>query len=847
MRRSVLLPLALFSACVPALVQAQPAPAIPPPGQLDPTRSVQNPVLFSSFHQPLAEQYIWTKGDSFTSQTSTVQYTFPHDNQKVDPHYFRAHIRVDASLPHATLYIAGPRSADVYVNGSPAAHFLADPGSRLNLHVFSIDIARFLRPGDNILALSVVRGHRANGFSNNALSMQQILGNVLVAKLIPAAPGALAPPILISDASWKGSLRASDGWQNASFDDNAWPAVATLSSVEGSIEFLQWNGDAGLYNWPGYEGESPFLAHTYLPATEVRDIYAGQGSFDCASALTWSGDPVSPCEFTVHLASSPSPDEYVPSITLDFGREVTGRVQLVSDADAPATVSIAYGESLGEAHDEPYLGIDILHLAPHGSGVGPKSAFRYVQIRFLAGPPELRFKAIHLEDVYYPVRYQGSFESSDPLLNRIWETGAYTSHLCMQDDIWDAPKRDRGRWMGDTDVSGRIIDDIFADHFLIEDTLSRLIGPLPIEQHVNGIPGYSSYWFTELEHYYLHTGRKEYLASMHDQIVQLLQFMDKDFDHENHFINHTKEWLYVDWALDLNGATAETQAATTLEYVRAYRSGVRLLQELGDEGNAAHFSQRADEIAKSSQAAQFANGSFGPRWQTNAMAIISGVATTDQYSSIWQNVLSNVGKPTWRPDVITPYYGSYVLDAMARTGHREAALAWIREYWGGMINEGATSFWEAYDPAWPKDNPHVDLQADDTAGYRISLAHGWSSAPAWWLMEQVLGIVPTAAGFKETTIRPDLADLEWARGVEPTPQGPIKVDLHKEGKGKESQGLRALIDIPEGVEATVLFPVAPGTTHVRVNGESVEGNAAENGTRLVVHLTKPGHYELSSE
>jgi hypothetical protein len=414
----------------------------------------------------------------------------------------------------------------------------------------------------------------------------------------------------------------------------------------------------------------------------------------------------------------------------------------------------------------------------------------------------------------------------------------------MQDDIWDAPKRDRGRWMGDTDVSGRVIDDIFADQFLIEDTLTRLIGPLPIKEHVNGIPGYSSYWFTELEHYYLHTGRKEYLASMHDQIVGLLQFMDQDFDAHNNFINHTKEWLYVDWALDLNGATAETRAATTLEYVRAYRSGVRLLQELGDQENAAHFTQRADQLAKASQAAKFANGSFGPRWQTNAMAIISGVATTDQYVTIWQNVLSNVGKLTWRPDVISPYYGSYVLDALARTGHRDAALAWIREYWGGMIKEGATSFWEAYDPAWPKDNPHVDLQADDTAGYRISLAHGWSSAPAWWLMEQVLGIVPTAAGFKETTIRPDLADLDWARGAEPTPHGPIKIDLRKEGKGKESQALRATIDLPEGVDAAVLFPVTPGTTRVHVNGESVEGTAAENGTRLVVQLTKPGHYEI---
>ena len=45
-------------------------------------------------------------------------------------------------------------------------------------------------------------------------------------------------------------------------------------------------------------------------------------------------------------------------------------------------------------------------------------------------------------------------------------------------DIWDAPKRDRGRWMGDLDVSGRTIEDVFDDHFLMEETLDRLLGLL---------------------------------------------------------------------------------------------------------------------------------------------------------------------------------------------------------------------------------------------------------------------------------------------------------------------------------------------------------------------------------
>ena len=809
MRRPAAWSALLLASC--SLAIAQSTPSQPPLGQLDPTRSIEQPQLFSSFHQPLPEQYI---GSPVAPGASRAD--------RDAPRWFRVHFFLDAPPEAATLYLAGPRDAEVYVNGMLAAHPAADPLSRLDIHVFVVDVTRWLHNGDNVLAIQARHGRR------------------LVAKLIPAPIGVIIPPILISGPTWQVSTHETDGWQNAGFNDSSWSPVVASGSIEGDIDNFQWNEDAGLYNWPGYEGASPFLARIFLPAADVRDAYAGLGAFGNTDALTSSAENPAH-EFSVRLEPNPSGD-YTPAITLDFGREVAGRVQFNSDTDSPITVSIAYGESLGEVDNEPYLGTNIVHITPTGTAVGPKSAFRYARIRFLAGPAVVKFRSIRVEDLYYPVHYQGSFESSDPLLNRIWETGVYTTHLCMQDDLWDAPKRDRGRWMGDTDISGRVSDAVFADKFLLEDTLTRLIGPLPIHEHVNGIPGYSSYWFTELLNHDLHTGNKDYLASMHDSIVALLQFMDQDFDAQNHFINHTHEWLYVDWALDLNGETPATRATTTLEYIRAYRAGVRLLRELGDTANADHFAQRADALSKFSQDSQFANGSFGPRWQTNAMAVLAGVATPDQYGSIWTSVLSSVGQPTWRPDVISPYYGSYVLDALARIGHRADALAWIRTYWGGMINEGATSFWEAYDPAWPKDDPHVDLQADNTAGYRISLAHGWSSAPAYWLLDQVLGIVPTASGFSQTTIRPDLLDLDWARGGEPTPNGLLKVDLKK-----GDHGLDAAIDLPAGIDATILFPVPAGANHVLVNGKPQTGTPAENGARLAFHLAQPGHYDLHAE
>jgi len=99
-----------------------------------------------------------------------------------------------------------------------------------------------------------------------------------------------------------------------------------------------------------------------------------------------------------------------------------------------------------------------------------------------------------LEGIAYPVRYKASFESSDPRLNKIWETAAYTAHLCMQEGIWDGVKRDRGKWMGDMDVTARVIGTVFGDHAQIDQTLQELAGTPPFSEHVNSLASYTPLW-----------------------------------------------------------------------------------------------------------------------------------------------------------------------------------------------------------------------------------------------------------------------------------------------------------------------------------------------------------------
>jgi hypothetical protein len=654
----------------------------------------------------------------------------------------------------------------------------------------------------------------------------------MVGKIVPAVRGVDAPALMRTGKDWKSSVSIAEGWERAGFDDSAWKPVQSLGGIESSIELFQWNADAGLYDWPGYDGISGFLAHLRIPALGMLATYAGRGSFDSLSSLTGGAG-----EFAVNMPGGKLTDAEAPSVVLDFGRELTGRVEIVSDSDAPVTVTVQMGESESETMKVPFLGVNQMTIAPHGTGHSPKTAFRYAKVRFVGGAETIRFKSIAVDDIYYPVEYVGSFESSDPVLNRIWEVGAYTAHLCMQDGVWDASKRDRGRWMGDTDVSGRVIEDVFGERPLMEDTLDRLIGPAPVDQHVNGIPGYSSFWFTEMADHYRHTGDKAFLEREHTRMVELLDFVDKEFDERNVYANKSKVWLYVDWSPELNGDTPETRRATTLEFYRAYKEAVFLLRELGDTAHADRYEKRLVQIKTGADTFLLTpeTGTFGPRWQTNAAAVVGGAAGPEQYGAIWDRVLSGVGRESTNGLIISPYYNYYVIRAMAQVGHRQEALAWIRKYWGGMLREGATSFWEAYDPDWYKEDFHASLQSDNRSGYFVSLGHGWSAGPTAWLMEEVLGIQATGAGFKTVDVRPDLIDLEWAKGAEPTPHGPLKIEARKDGTR-----MKISVDVPEGVEARVSVP----GSSVNVNGAAATGVPAEGGTRSIVTLPQAGHFEL---
>ena len=153
--------------------------------------------------------------------------------------------------------------------------------------------------------------------------------------------------------------------------------------------------------------------------------------------------------------------------------------------------------------------------------------------------------------------------------------------------------------------------------------------------------------------------------------------------------------------------------------------------------------------------------------QSAALVALAGMGDPKE---IADDVLKKDG-----PQGLSTYYGFYVLKALAKAGDIDTALDFISQYWGGMLDFGATTFWEDFDLDWTKNAGRIDellpagkkaLHGDYGAycypGFRLSLCHGWASGPTAWLSQEVLGVKPSEPGFKKVNIVPHLGHLKWA-------------------------------------------------------------------------------------
>ena len=476
----------------------------------------------------------------------------------------------------------------------------------------------------------------------------------------------------------------------------------------------------------------------------------------------------------------------------DFGRETFGYVRL---SGLVGVAHLYYGESREEALDKDHCEtLDI--VSPHQE-LGSK-AFRYVYVK-TADNSHYDSLSMDYEYAPYDESHSGTFACSDKLLNKIWEVGAYTMDLTTREFFLDGIKRDRWTWSGDAIQSYLMNYYLRFDTECVKRTIRQLRGKDPVTAHINTIMDYTFYWFKSILDYYQYTGDLTFISEMYPKMCTLMDYVLERTNSDGLVEGKADDWIFVDWVdfpMHKRGVLAFEQilfykalmtmhtCATLLHQTDPYQQlaenviGKTRKLLWNDDCQAWEHAIEKSEI--NHQITKF----------PNMFAILYDIVDDATKRNIVDSVLEN----NKIDPITTPYMRFYELEALCMMGRQTQVLQEIRNYWGGMLREGATSFWEKYIPS-EQGTEHLAMYGRP---YGKSLCHAWGASPVYLLGRYFLGIQPTQPGYATWEARPYLADLEWMEGRVPTPNGIIHIRMERhyvcirsdEGRGRLYLGNR---------------------------------------------------------
>lgn len=488
-------------------------------------------------------------------------------------------------------------------------------------------------------------------------------------------------------------------------------------------------------------------------------------------------------------------------IVIDFGVEITGSIELftpMTKEKLMPSVRIRFGESVAEtmaeigergAQNDHALRDQVVKLPWLGkTTVGP-SGFRFVRIDNVDASIPVELSQVRAILTLRDVPYIGSFKCDDERLNQIWETGAYTVHLNMQEFLWDGIKRDRLVWLGDMHPEVSVINSVFGYNEVVPNSLDMTRDVTPVSEWMNGISSYSMWWILIHEEWYLHHGKLDYLKQQQTYLAALLKRLATYVDADGR--EKLDGMRFLDWPTFENKTAVHEglQAMMTM----TMESGARLCKILGDAETESLCVETAKLLRKHLPAS---SGRKSPA----ALLALAGMRDASEVAV----ELKKDG-----PKDLSTFYGFYVLNALAKSKEIDTGLDFISQYWGGMLDFGATTFWEDFDLAWTEnagriDEPvaagkkdlHGDFGAHCYVGFRHSFCHGWAGGPTAWLSKNVLGVTPVSPGCAEVRIEPNLGRLAWAEGAYPTPKGAIHVRHDRRADGT----IETSVKLPAGVK-----------------------------------------------
>lgn len=464
------------------------------------------------------------------------------------------------------------------------------------------------------------------------------------------------------------------------------------------------------------------------------------------------------------------------SLLVDFGKETFGYIRL-HGLQGNGKVSLYYGESKEEALATgtcETLDRVVVNLSGKKDSVMELTkAFRFVNIQTEGG---VSIDSVSMLYEYLPLASRGSFRCSDTGLNKIWDVAAYTMQLSTREFFIDGIKRDRWIWSGDAYQSYLMNYYLYFDVPSVSRTLMALRGKDPVTSHINTIMDYTFYWFLGIYDLYQYTGDKTFITQFYPRMQSLMDYCLGRRNKDGLLQGLAGDWIFIDWAegLSKKGEVSFEQ----LLFCRSLETMALCANMVNDTKNAEMYKQLAADMKAKL---------FSIYWNDEKHALVhsrvDGKQTDNvtRYSNmfaIFFNYFNNEQKQAVKQHVLlndkiqkitTPYMRFYELEALCAMGEQKYVLNEMKNYWGGMLQAGATSFWEEYNPS-KKGAEHYAMYGRP---FGKSLCHAWGASPIYLLGKYYLGVQPTAPGYTSWVAEPVLGGLQWMQGKVPTPHGDI--------------------------------------------------------------------------
>lgn len=486
-------------------------------------------------------------------------------------------------------------------------------------------------------------------------------------------------------------------------------------------------------------------------------------------------------------------------IILDFGKEYYGGIRILTkvtrrneEGNVPYPLRIRFGESITECsaelgeknarNDHAVRDMNVI-LGSHSDMEFGNTGFRFVRLDFSEGYA-VDVKSVVAVFVHRELTRKGYFLSDDERLNEIYSVAARTCDLCMQTMLWDGIKRDKLVWMGDIHPEMTTIACLYGYDECIEEALDFVVRQYRLPEYINNKPSYSLWFVIVLYDWYMQNGDNRLIARHIDYVSALFDNLDELVDEsgEMHLRGYFFDWPSHPNSNSNEGGSVNGKNGVKSLFLMALDRAIKMYKIL----------DKPTEKLCSLKQRLLKNVLPAP---DNKQAIAFKALSENAYSEELGEKLVCGGSKGF-----STFMTYFLLSAIAESGRTDDAVTVAKEYYGAMLDKGATTFWEDFDIEWvngtsridefPKDGEediHGDRGDYCYKGFRHSLCHGWSSGIVGFLTKYVLGVNVLSSGCKKVQIKPFLPNgINSVKGAYPTPYGIIEIEHKRVGNKVES-------------------------------------------------------------